>query len=210
MTHDRSWLDALEPSAPDVVVLLRLYDAAEYGPMLQELRRRAGDGTAARVAAQLEAVAAALGAAVASLPDEAFGLPGGEADWTVAEALGHTLDARRLLTFSAALAAAGRWPPEAPAAVPSVPGPAGATRAELLDRLERSRRQVAGPARTIAGHETQECPLDHPLVGHLRCGEWLLFAGVHDLMHLDQLHSLAGGEGHGEAAGAAGARGETG
>jgi hypothetical protein len=27
-------------------------------------------------------------------------------------------------------------------------------------------------------------------VGRLRCGEWLLFAGVHDLMHLEQLHRL--------------------
>jgi len=37
-------------------------------------------------------------------------------------------------------------------------------------------------------------------MGRKRCGEWLLFAGVHDLMHLDQLHSLA----EGEAAGALG------
>jgi hypothetical protein len=28
-------------------------------------------------------------------------------------------------------------------------------------------------------------------VGRLRCGEWLLFAGVHDLMHLEQLHRIA-------------------
>jgi len=27
-------------------------------------------------------------------------------------------------------------------------------------------------------------------VGRLRCGEWLLFAGVHDLMHLEQLEAL--------------------
>jgi hypothetical protein len=26
-----------------------------------------------------------------------------------------------------------------------------------------------------------------------RCGEWLLFAGVHDLMHLEQLHDLIEG-----------------
>ena len=45
-------------------------------------------------------------------------------------------------------------------------------------------------ARTIAGHETEPCPLEHPLVGRLRCGEWLLFAGVHDLMHLEQLHEI--------------------
>jgi predicted amidophosphoribosyltransferase len=24
-----------------------------------------------------------------------------------------------------------------------------------------------------------------------RCGEWLLFAGVHDPMHLEQLHAIA-------------------
>jgi hypothetical protein len=29
----------------------------------------------------------------------------------------------------------------------------------------------------------------------MRCGEWLLLAGVHDLMNLAQLHSLAGGVG---------------
>jgi hypothetical protein len=44
----------------------------------------------------------------------------------------------------------------------------------------------------VAGHETDSCPLDHPLVGRLRCGEWLVFAGVHDLMHLEQVHGLAG------------------
>jgi hypothetical protein len=27
-------------------------------------------------------------------------------------------------------------------------------------------------------------------VGRLRCGEWLLFAGVHDLMHLEQVERL--------------------
>jgi hypothetical protein len=47
-------------------------------------------------------------------------------------------------------------------------------------------------ARSIAWHEEDPCPLEHPLVGRLRCGEWLLFAGVHDLMHLEQLHRLAG------------------
>ena len=32
--------------------------------------------------------------------------------------------------------------------------------------------------------------MDHPLIGHLRCGEWLLFLGIHDCMHLEQLHDL--------------------
>jgi hypothetical protein len=34
--------------------------------------------------------------------------------------------------------------------------------------------------------------LEHPLIGRLRCGEWLLFAGVHDVIHLEQLHRIAG------------------
>jgi hypothetical protein len=45
-------------------------------------------------------------------------------------------------------------------------------------------------AQAIAGHEADDCPLDHPLIGRLRCGEWLLWAGVHDLMHLEQIHRL--------------------
>jgi hypothetical protein len=73
-----------------------------------------------------------------------------------------------------------------------VPGPAGATRAELLSGLALSQRILERLARPVVGHETDDCPLDHPLVGRLRCGEWLLFAGVHDLMHLEQLHTLRG------------------
>jgi hypothetical protein len=191
MPQNSGRLDALEASAPDVVAVFRAFDAQDFGTMGRELRSRSGDGSAAGVADQLEAVAEALAAVIAALPDEAFLLPGGEEDWNVAEAIGHALHARRLLTFSAALAAAGRWPADTPAAVPSVPGPATATRAELLSALARNRQQVAASARTIAGHETQECPLDHPLMGRKRCGEWLLFAGVHDLMHLAQLQSLA-------------------
>ena len=59
-------------------------------------------------------------------------------------------------------------------------------------------------ARSIAGHEEDPCPLEHPLVGRLRCGEWLLFAGVHDLMHLEQLHGIASA--FGVAAGAVSGR----
>jgi hypothetical protein len=78
----------------------------------------------------------------------------------------------------------------APQVVPGVPGDPDATREHLLRRIATSQRIVERAARTIAGHETDPCPLDHPLVGTLRCGEWLLYSGVHDLMHLEQLETL--------------------
>jgi hypothetical protein len=75
--------------------------------------------------------------------------------------------------------------------VPGVPGPADPSRDQLRRRLAGSQRVVERAARAIGGHETEPCPLEHPLVGRLRCGEWFLFAGVHDLMHLEQLNALA-------------------
>jgi hypothetical protein len=74
--------------------------------------------------------------------------------------------------------------------VPGIPGPPDATRADLRRRIGRSQGVIDRAARVVAGHETDPCPLEHPWVGRLRCGEWLLFAGVHDLMHLEQLHRL--------------------
>jgi hypothetical protein len=147
-------------------------------------------GSAPGIVPQLGAVAAALDAIVARLPEEAFDAPGGEGDWNVAQAIGHTAHARAGLSLAGALAASGRWPDAAPAVVPGVPGDAHANREELRRRLERSQAAIERAARSIEGHETDPCPLEHPLVGRLRCGEWLLFAGVHDLMHLEQLHRL--------------------
>ena len=118
--------------------------------------------------------------------------PGGEADWNVAQAIGHTCDSRAGLSLAAALAAGGRFPADAPTVVPGIPGPPDADRATLLRRIAQSQRLIERSAKAVAGHETEPCPLVHPLVGRLRCGEWLFFAGVHDLMHLEQLHDLAG------------------
>ena len=75
--------------------------------------------------------------------------------------------------------------------MPGIPGERGHGREALVRRLATSQRIVERAARSIAGHEADPCPLEHPLVGRLRCGEWLLFAGVHDLMHLEQLHGIA-------------------
>ncbi len=186
-----AWLDALEPDAPDVVAAFRGIEDGRFISVRREVRRRAGAGSAARVAAQLGATAGAITRLIETMPEEALRRPGGEEDWNVAQTLNHDAAARAGLVMAGALAAGGRWPAEAPSVVPSVPGSPDATREELIRKLATSQRVVERSARTIAGHETDHCPLEHPLVGRLRCGEWLLFAGVHDLMHLEQLHRLA-------------------
>lgn len=188
-----TWLDRLEAEAPDVVSAWRGIDAGRFLAVRRAVRRGAGEGSALRLAGQLDHLAEALTAIVAALPADAFGLPGGEGDWTVAQAIGHDVHARVGLTLAASLAAAGRWPADAATVVPGVPGPPDASRDDLLRKIAQSRRLVERAARAVAGHETEPCPLDHPLVGRLRCGEWLLFAGVHDVMHLEQLERLADG-----------------
>ena len=186
-----SWTDELARDAPDVVAAWDGIEAGRFVTVRREVRRRAGLGSAETIVAQLEATANAIVAILESLPDDAFALPGGEADWTVAETIGHDAAARAGLVMAGALAASGRWPADAPRVVPSIPGPGGAGRDELVRKILQSQRIIGRSARQIAGHEADPCPLDHPLVGRLRCGEWLLFAGVHDVMHLEQLHRIA-------------------
>jgi hypothetical protein len=182
------WLEALAPRAPAAVSAYKGVEAERFLSVRREVRRRAGEGSAARIAGELDALADALAEIVGSLPERAFGMAGGEEDWNVAQAIGHDVDARIGLTLAASLAARDRWPSDASAVVPGIPGRADASRDELVARIERSRRATARAAHIVAGHELDPCPLEHPLVGRLRCGEWLLFAAVHDLMHLDQLH----------------------
>ena len=185
------WLGALEAGAPDAVSAFRNVEAGKFITVRREVRRRTVIGSAPTIVPQLAALASALDEIVAALPEAAFAAPGGEGDWTVAEAIGHDAHARAGLSLAGALAASGRWPAEAPAVVPGVPGSPGATRDELRRRIALSQRSIERAARSIEGHETDPCPLEHPLVGRLRCGEWLLFAGVHDLMHLEQLLGIA-------------------
>jgi hypothetical protein len=185
-----AWLDALEAGAPDPVAAFRNIEVGKFISVRREVRRRTAAGTAAAIAGQLGSLAEALDAIVARLPEVAFAAPGGEGDWTVAEAIGHDAHARAGLTTAGALAATGRWPANAPAVVPGIAGDRAATRDELRRRIALSQRIVERSARSIEGHETDPCPLEHPWVGRLRCGEWLLFAGVHDLMHLEQLHGI--------------------
>jgi hypothetical protein len=183
-------IEALGVAAPEIVGAWRGIDEDSSLTVRRQVRARAGAGSAGRIADQLAAVADGLAEAIRDLPDEAFALPGGEADWNVAQVLGHAADARAGLALAASLAAQDRWPAHAGPVVPGVPGPPDATRELLLRRLTTSQRVIERAARSIAGHETEPCPLEHPLVGRLCCGEWLLFAGVHDLMHLEQLDEL--------------------
>ena len=185
------WAAALEPAAPDVVAAWRGIEAAQFLSVRREVRRRAGPGSATRVVTQLDALVAAVVALLDELPDEALALPGGEETWNVAQTIGHVATSRAALVMAAGLAASGRWPADAPTVIPGVPGPMNVDLAQLTRKLVQSQRIIVRSAAQVAGHEEEPCPLDHPLVGRLRCGEWLLFAGVHDLMHLEQLHSIA-------------------
>lgn len=190
MTGVPRWLDDLEPDAPDAVAAFRGIEAGRFISVRREVRRRAGTGSAERVVAELAAIAAALVVMVETLPEAAFEAPGGEGDWNVAEAIGHAADSRAGLSMAGALAATGRFPADAPRVVPGVAGERSVGREALVRRIGASQRIVERATRSIAGHEEDPCPLEHPQVGRLRCGEWLLFAGVHDLMHLEQLHAI--------------------
>lgn len=157
----------------------------------REIRPRVAQGDAPRILAQQEAIGDALEAVLRSLPDRLLRASGGEEDWNVAQAFAHTTAARRFLGTWAALDVDGRWPEHRPpTVVPSIPGPPDASRERLFVLLDKSRRAIREAAARIEGHETQRCRVEHPLIGHLRCGEWLLFLGIHDLMHLEQLHGL--------------------
>ncbi len=189
MTAPSAWLLALETGAPDVVACYDAIDEGRRASVRHAIRARAGIGSH-DTAIQLGVVAEAFIEVVSGLPDAAFRLPGGEEDWTVAQTIGHMATARAGLAVAAARAASGTWPASASPVIPGVPGPADASRDQLIERIAISQKVVVRSARTVAGHETEACPLDHPLVGRLHCGEWLLFAGVHDLMHLAQLHAI--------------------
>jgi hypothetical protein len=184
------WYEPLAERSPDILAAWLGIEQERFISVRREVRRRAGAGSAAGIAEQLAGTADALAAIVRDVPDEAFRAPGGEGDWNVAQAIGHDADARAGLALAGALAAQGRFPAHAAEVVPGVAGPPDAAREQLLRRIELSQRLVERSARSIAGHETDPCPLVHPLVGRLRCGEWLLFAGVHDVMHLEQLERL--------------------
>lgn len=191
-----AWASALEPDAPDVIAAWRAIDPTFAGRALRrQLRQRVQTGDAPRILAQQEAIGDALEATLRLMPEPLLRAPGGEEDWNVAQAFAHTTAGRRFLATWAALDAGGRERAgPSPVVTPSVPGRADASRDELLSLLDKSRRAIREAAARIEGNERQPCAMDHPLIGHLRCGEWLLFIGVHDCMHLEQLRGLLGAD----------------
>ena len=192
-TAEPAWISALEADAPDVVACWRVFDWSLSGlkALRREIRPRVALGDAPRILVQQEAIGDALEAVLRSLPDRLLRASGGEEDWNVAQAFAHTTAARRFLGTWAALDVDGSWPEHRPpTVVPSIPGAPDASRERLLTLLDKSRRAIREAAARIDGHELRRCRMEHPLVGHLRCGEWLLFLGIHDLMHLEQLHRL--------------------
>lgn len=192
-TATPAWLAPLQTDAPDVIACWRAFDWSLPGlkSLRRELRRRVAEDDAPRILEQQEAVGDALERILLELPERLLRAPGGEENWNVAQAFAHTTAARRFLATWAALDTEGQWPEHRPPVVtPSVPGPADASADELRVLLDKSRRAIREAASRIRGHETRRCRVEHPLVGRLRCGEWLLFIGIHDLMHLEQLHRL--------------------
>jgi len=193
MSTRSGWLDVLEADAPDVVACWRVSDWSVAGlkAVRRELRSRVREGDVPWILAQQEAVGDELERVLRALPERLLRTPGGEEDWNVAQAFAHTTAARRFLATWASLDAAGEWPDrDAPVVVPSVPGPPDAGVDELARYLDKSRAAIRTAAARIKGHELERCRMRHPLIGHLRCGEWLLFIGIHDLMHLEQLDRL--------------------
>lgn len=185
---------AVRRDAPDTVAVWTALDDTRSGLIAarRELRRRVLAGSATRILAEQEAIADALAAMLEAMPEPALRAPGGEEDWNVAQAFAHTTAARRFLAAWAAMSAGGAWPAQDPPRVrPGIPGAPDASRETLLNLLGKSRASMARSAALIAGHETKRCPLEHPMVGRLRCGEWLMWTGVHDLMHLEQLRGIA-------------------
>jgi hypothetical protein len=182
-------IDALASRAPDAVAAWRALDD-DYDAIRGLARAASGPRSVPGLVAQLAAIAGELAAIVEGLPEAAFRLPGGEEDWNVAQAIGHAADSRAGLVLAASRSASGRWPEDAMPIAPGVPGPADASPEDLLRRIAVSQRIVERSAPAIEGHERDDCPLRHDLVGRLTCGEWVLFAGIHDLMHVEQLERL--------------------
>ena len=186
------WVDALDAGAPDIVAAWRGIEAGRLLAVRREVRRRGGAGSAEWIAAQLAILADALA------DDRRIAARRGTDPAGRRGRLERRAGRRPRLRIRAracasrpSLAARGRWPAGAPSVVPGIPGAADADRpdAPAQDRPEPADRRARG----TDGRGARDGAVPAGIIrrsGRLRCGEWLVFAGVHDLMHLEQLHDL--------------------
>ena len=186
------WVADLEPDAPDIVAAWRGIEAEQFLSVRARSGAGPGDGSADADRRPARRLAggdrrprrSAPGATRSRCPAAR-----GTGTWPRRSATSRRRGRASCSPPGSPRPAAGRPTPRR--SIPGIPGPVDADREELVRRLVQSQRIIARSAGPGRRPRVDPCPLDHPLVGRLRCGEWLLFAGVHDLMHLEQLHAIA-------------------
>ena len=186
------WIEPLDVGAPDVVACWRprLDLSGGLKALRRELRARVHEGDTPRILAQQEVVGDGLERVLRDARAPA-GRTGGEEDWNVAQAFAHTTAARRFLGTWAALDAGGEWPKERAAARDALgPGRADATREEpsssSTSRDARSARPRPNDRRARAPTLRDGSPADRaPALRRMAA-----LPGIHDCMHLEQLHRL--------------------
>ena len=100
--------------------------------------------------------------------------------WSIAEIAGHALRMDEAAHAIARSLAVGQPPG---VRVPyGEPGPAGATRDELLDGIHAAEERLAATRVLAAGGPA----FAHPELGELSARGWILFIGLHDAAHLHQ------------------------
>ena len=184
---DVTWLDDLEAGAPDVVATYRNIEAGRFITVRREVRRRTGPGSAPGIVPQLAAIAEALTAMVDRLRRR-LRRAGGEGDWSVAQAIGHDAHARAGSRLPGRRCL-GRWPADAPAVVPGSRVPRRRpARSSIAGRDQPEGDRAGRPV--DRGSRNRSLPAGAPDGRAAALREWLLFAGVHDLMHLEQLQGI--------------------
>jgi len=117
---------------------------------------------------------------VSSLDDAGLHRRAGIEPWSVAEILGHALDADAAAHRTARALALGRSP-EAPAPY-GLAGDPARTRDELLVAVGSSEERAAEARVLASGGPT----VAHPDLGPLDARGWILFIALHDALHLHQ------------------------
>ena len=117
---------------------------------------------------------------VSSLDEVALHRVAGLELWSIAEIAGHALRMDEAAHAIARSLAVGQQPG---VRVPyGEPGPAGATRVELLEGIHAAEERLAATRVLAAGGPA----FAHAELGELSARGWILFIGLHDAAHLHQ------------------------